>query len=551
MSHKTYEELVAENEKLKNDVKNKNIEITNLKIKVENQQLHINTLNRYIFGSKRESTPKEENIVAGTQCSIFGELKDEEIKEKVEEKTEEIVVHRKKNTKKQQSGIKKSELKNIEKETIILKLEGDQLKCPECESNLKKIGTEFVRQEIEYIPAKLKLKTYVREIYKCEECGTEKRVKETATIVKPKTPRALLAHSFASSSLATEVIYEKYYMGVPLYRQEKVWDDKGLVLPRSMTSNWCIKLSEYYFEPIYNLMIKKLKEKNELLHADETTMQCNKEPGKKASSKSYMWVIASGELEKEKGVIFSYSRNRSGETAQKLLQNFKGILVTDGYSGYNNLENINRAECWAHTRRYFYESVPLDENKNMIKTSAGYQGLKYIDELFKIEREIENLSVEEKIAKRKEKSTPIVKKFYEWVSSTSKKYITNKKLKEALTYAENQKVNLVKFLDDGRIPLTNSKAERAIRPFAVHRKNWLFADTIEGAKANAIYYSLIESAKANNLNIYKYIKYLLDVLPQLEGEQTEDEIEKYLPWSKELPEEILNFEGTYKEINLE
>lgn len=543
MSQMTYEELVLEYQKLKN-------ENTELKIKIENQQLHINALNRYIFGSKRESTPKEENIVEGIQCSIFGEPEDEEIKEKVEEKIEEIVVHRKKNSKKQQSGIKKSELKNIEKETIILKLEGDQLKCPECKADLKKIGTEVVRQEIEYIPSKLKLKTYVREIYKCEECGTKESAKETVTIVKAKTPRALLAHSFASSSLATEVIYEKYYMGVPLYRQEKVWDDKGLVLPRSMTANWCIKLSEYYFEPIYDLMLKKLKEQCELLHCDETTMQCNKEPGKKATSNSYMWVLTSGELEKNKGVIFNYSRSRSGETAQKFLKNYEGILVTDGYVGYNNLENINRAECWAHTRRYFYESVPLDEHKKMVETSAGYQGVKYIDELFKIERVIETLSPDEKVAQRKEKSAPILKNFYEWVSLTSQKYITNEKLRKALTYAENQRENLIKFLDDGKIPLTNSKAERAIRPFAVHRKNWLFADTIEGAKANAIYYSLIESAKANNLNIYKYIKYLLDELPQLEGEQTEDAIEKYLPWSKELPEEILNFQGTYKEIDL-
>ena len=187
----------------------------------------------------------------------------------------------------------------------------------------------------------------------------------------------------------------------------------------------------------------------------------------------------------------------------------------------------------------------------MIETSAGYLGVKYIDELFKVEREIEDLSPAEKVAQRQEKSAPILKNFYKWVSLTSQKYITNKKLIKALTYAENQRENLSKFLDDGRIPLTNSKAERAIRPFAVHRKNWLFADTIEGAKANAVYYSLIESAKANNLNIYKYIKYLLDELPQLEGEQTEDMIEKYLPWSKELPDEILNFQGTYKEINLE
>ena len=541
MSQKTYEDLVIENTELKN-------ENTKLKIRVENQEMQINALNRYIFGSKRETMPKEENIVEGTQCSIFGMPENEEIKEQIEEKTEEITVHKKKNIKKVQSGIKKSELKNIDKETKEYKLEEDQKKCPECGADVEQIGTEIVRQEIEYVPAKLKIVNYVRKIYKCEKCGTNGSEKETATIIKTKTPRALLSHSFASASLASEVIYQKYYMGVPLYRQEKVWDDIGLVLPRSMTANWCIKLSEYYLEPIYELMLKKLKEENEVLHGDETTMQCNKEKDKKASSKSYMWVIASGEEEKTKGVIFKYSRSRSGEIAQKLLKEYKGILVTDGYAGYNNLEEINRAECWAHARRYFYESVPLNENKQMIKTSDGYTGVKYIDELFQIEREIEKLRAEEKVQKRQEKSDPILKKFYEWVNLTSQKYITNKKLKEAITYVINQKENLSKFIEDGRIPLTNSRAERAIRPFAVHRKNWLFADTPEGAKANAIYYSIIETAKINKLNIYKYIKYLLEKLPQLEREQTQDAIEKYLPWSKELPEDILNFQGTYKEI---
>lgn len=549
MNQKTYEELVIENQKLKNEVKEKNIEITNLKIKVENQELHINALNRYIFGSKKESTPKEENIVEGTQCSIFGEPDNKELKEQIEEKTEEIIVHRKKKAKKVQAGIKRSELKNIETETREYTLEENQLNCPECRNSLKKIGTEVVRQEIEYIPAKLKLVNYVRNIYKCEKCGTEESEKETPTIIKTKTPRALLSHSFASASLATEVIYQKYYMGVPLYRQEKVWDDRGIILPRSMTANWCIKLSEYYFEPIYELMLKKMKEQNEVLHCDETTMQCNKEQGKKASSNSYMWVLASGELEEKKGVIFSYSKNRSSEVAQKLLKNYKRILVTDGYSGYNVLDKeLTHAECWAHARRYFYESVPLDENKKMVTSSDGYQGVKYIDELFEVEREIEDLTIEQKVQTRNEKSKPILEKFYKWVYSTSEKYVTNKKLREALTYVQNQKKNLSKFLEDGRIPLTNSKAERAIRPFAVHRKNWLFADTPEGAKANAIYYSIIESAKANKLNINKYINYLLEVLPQLEGEQKEEDIEKYLPWSKELPKEILNYEGTYKEI---
>lgn len=549
MDQKTYEELVAENAKLKNEVKEKNIEITNLKTTVENQELQINTLKRYIFGSKRESTPKDENIVEGTQCSIFGEPENQELKQQVKEKTEEIIVHRKKKTKTIQSGIKKSELKNVVQETIVCNLD-ENTKCPKCGSDLKQIGTEVVRQEIEYVPAKLKLVTYVRNTYKCEKCGTDESEKETPTIVKPKMPRALLSGSFASPSLATEVIYQKYYMGVPLYRQEKGWDDKGLVLPRYMTSNWCIKLSQYYFEPIYELLLKRIKEENTVMHGDETTIQCNKEKGRNATSNSYMWLLASGELEKKKGVIFKYSESRAGKVAQDLYKNYEGILVTDGYAGYNNLERINRAECWAHARRYFYDSVPLDEHKKMIQSSDGFAGVKYIDELFAIEQEIANLSEDEKLKKRKEKSEPVLKKFYEWVNLTSQKYVTNKKLKDALVYVQNQKENLCKFLEDGRIPLTNSRAERAIRPFAVHRKNWLFADSVEGAKANAVYYSLIESAKVNNLNIYKYINYLLKTLPQLEEAQSEKDLEKYLPWSEELPGDVRNFDGEYKELEL-
>ncbi len=186
----------------------------------------------------------------------------------------------------------------------------------------------------------------------------------------------------------------------------------------------------------------------------------------------------------------------------------------------------------------------------MIQSADGYTGVKYIDELFAIEEKIANLSIEEKLKNRKEKSEPIFKKFYEWFNLTNEKYTTNQKLQKALTYAVNQKEKLGKFLKDRKIPLTNSKTERSIRPFAVHRKNWLFADSVEGAKANAVYYSLIESAKVNKLNINKYIKYLLESLSQLEGEQTEDEIEKYLPWSKDLQEDILNYQGTYEDIKI-
>ena len=541
----SYDELMSEYKKLKE-------ENNNLKIKVENQSLEINTLKRYVFGSKRESTPKEENIVEGIQCSLFGAAEDEKLQNQIEEKTEEITVHRKKNSKKVQAGIKKSALRNVEIIREECKLEESKEICSICGGNLQVIGKEVVRQEIEYIAPKLRIKSYVRYAYKCDKCGTDESKKETSTFVKPKMPNALLTHSFVSPSLATEVIYQKYYMGVPLYRQEKVWDDRGLVLPRSMMANWCIKITEYYLTKLYELMLKELKAKSELLHCDETTIQCNKEKGRNASSKSYMWVLSSGELEKEKGVIFEYNSSRSAETASQFLEGYKGILVTDGYASYNNIEGITHAECWAHCRRKFYESVPLNSDKKMDESSDGFKGVKYCDKLFKIENEIADLSVDEKIKVRQEKSKPVLENFFEWVNSTlTQKVVVNNKLKTALVYASNQRKELSEFLNDGRIPLTNSLAERAIRPFAVHRKNWLFADSVDGAKTNAVIYSLIESAKLNDLNINKYINYLLESIPQLDSPLDDGTLKKFLPWSKELPEEILNFQGSYEELNLD
>ena len=526
----------------------------NMKLKIElaNAKLELNNLKRVVFGSKREYTPEANTASIEEQCSLFNDPKDIEknVQEQIEENIEEITVHRKKKAKAKKAGIKRATLKDVVVEKVEYLIEDDEV-CPECQSDLKLVGKKIVRQEIEYIPAKFKIKEYIKSVYKCVKCGTKEGKKENSTFVESNVPKALLTHSFVSPSLATEVIYQKYYLGVPLYRQEKMWDDKGLVLPRNMMANWNIKISEYYLENLYKLMHKKMKAGSELLHCDESTMQCNKEVGRKATSNSYMWVLCSGELEKQKGVIFKYSPSRSAETAKEFLKDYTGILVTDGYVSYNDLEDITHAECWAHCRRYFYESIPLLDDKKMDTTATGYIGITYCDKLFEIEREIALLSVEEKVKKRQEKSKPILLEFFEWVEKTkNEKVIINKKLNKALTYASNQKKELSEFLNDGRIPLTNSLAERAIRPFAVHRKNWLFADSVEGAKANAVYYSLIESAKINNLNIEKYIKYLLDTIPQMENPSNEKELEKYLPWSKELPNEILNFQGSYEELKL-
>ena len=524
-----------------------------LELENENLKLENNSLKRIIFGSKREHTPQVTEEQIEEQCSLFDTPEEIEnnVQEQINEKVEEITVYKKKKSKTKKAGIKRTVLKDIVIERKEYVMEENAV-CPECEGNLKNVGKKVVRQEIEYEPAKLKIKEYIKYVYKCEKCGTEGSKKASSTFLETEVPKPILTHSFASPSLATEVIYQKYYLGVPLYRQEKMWDDKGLVLPRNMMANWNIKISEYYFSYIYNLMHKKIKEESELLHSDETTMQCNKEEGRKASSNSYMWVLRSGELEKRKGIIFKYSSSRSEKTAQEFLKGYKGILVTDGYAAYNNIEDITHAECWAHARRYFLESIPLDDNGKPNINAYGYIGVTYCNKLFEIERKIEKLDIDEKVKERQEKSKPVLEEFFKWVNSMmSKKIVINNKLKKALTYASNQRKELSEFLNDGRIPLTNSLAERSIRPFAVHRKNWLFADSVEGANANAVMYSIIESAKINNLNIEKYIKYLLEELPQLENINDDKVIEKYLPWSNELPPEILNFQGAYEELKVE
>lgn len=540
-------------DELMNAYLNKISENEKLKIQVENQNLEINNLKRIIYGVKREYTPKKEQVENTQQCSLFADDQniDNEIKEQIKENVEEITVYKKKNTKTKKAGIKKSILKNVEVEIKEYEISPEE-KCPVCNGELKKVGKEVVRQEITYIPAKLILTNYVQYTYRCQECGGKNSDNASVTFVKTNLPNPLLTHSFASPSLATEVIYQKYYLGVPLYRQEKMWDDKGLVLPRNMMANWIIKINEYYLQSLCNLILKKMKSESQLLHCDETTMQCNKEKGRSATSNSYMWVLASGVLEKQKGIVFKYSPSRSTETAKDFLNGYKGILVTDGYASYDNIEGITHAECWAHCRRKFYESIPLDENKKMDTSCDGYIGVEYCDKLFKIEQEIANLSVPEKQKVRNEKSRPILEEFFNWVNETcTTKIVINEKLKKALVYATNQKKELGEFLNDGQIPLTNSLAERAIRPFAVHRKNWLFADSTEGAHANATMYTIIESAKLNNLNIEKYIKYLLDELPQLSNIKDEKVLEKYLPWSEALPKDILNFQGTYEELKID
>ena len=408
--------------------------------------------------------------------------------------------------------------------------------CNVCGGTLKIVGKKIVRTEVEYHPAKVMVKQIVRQVAKCTVCGEKGSTNPNSHFQQALVPNPPLSHSISTPSLIAQIMYQKFAQGLPLARQEKDWYRLGLVLPRKDMANWIIRCSEEWFEPIYWRMHERLSQCG-VLHMDETRIQCNKEAGKKASSQSFMWVMRSGACEEVQGTFFYYSSTRSGDIARNLLKNFHGYLVTDAYAGYEKAEDVTRALCWAHCRRYFIESIPLDSKGKEIRGAKGAEGRDYINLLFQIEEKLKDCSFEERKEKREESSKPILDAFWSWVEETSALYTTNEKLTKALTYATNQRKYLETFLEDGRLPISNNLCEANIKPFATARRAWLFADTPKGAMANAVLYTLIESAKANELDSYMYLKYLLSEMPNNHHLEHPEVIDRYLPWSPELPDE--------------
>ena len=432
-------------------------------------------------------------------------------------------------------GVREEMLAGLPKEIeeYVLNPEED---CPKCGSSLKVIGKEIIRTEVEFIPAKLKVKQIVRQVAKCENCGKKDSENKVPVFLKAGIPAPLLPHSISTPSLVAQIMYQKFSMGLPFNRQERDWFRMGLVLPRADMAYWVIRCSQEWFTPIYDRIHENLL-KCEVMHMDETRFQCNKEANRKASSNSYMWVMRSAASEAVQAAYFHYSTSRNTEIAKGLIGDFNGYLITDAYSGYNKAGSYTRCLCWAHCRRYFIESILLDNNGKELSGSKGAKGREYINLLFKVEKEIEDLSFEEKKQKRQEVSRPILDAFWSWIERTSAMHTTNEKLTEALTYATNQRQYLETFMKDGRIPLSNNLCEANIRPFATARRAWLFADTPKGARANAVLYTIVETARANELDVYEYLKYLLEEMPNNNHLQHPEVLEKYLPWSAKLPEQ--------------
>ena len=419
--------------------------------------------------------------------------------------------------------------KGIPVEKEYLDLSEKEKNCPVCGTALKQIGEEFVRRELVFIPARLKVREYYSRNYECPQCSQH----GIPVIKKGKDGRPHMLYGMACAGTVAWVMYQKFCNALPYFRQEKDWKQYGASITRKTMANWVIQNSEAFFLPMYEYFQRKLLER-EFAMADETPLQVLHEPGRRAQTQSYMWLFRSGEDGLPPIIFYKYSETRAGENAVDFLRGFKGYLMCDGYSGYNKVPDAKRTACWAHIRRYLTDAIP--KGKALDYTQPSVQGVMYINQLFHLEDIIKakHTSFDAIKKARLEKEKPVVEGFLSWLDQQAP--VRGSRMDKAVTYIQNRRSYLTTYLEDGRCSFSNNLSENAIRPFTVGRKNWLFCDTPNGAQASALVYSMVEIAKANGVNVYHYLTYLLEKMPS--NRMSDEELELLAPWNENVKTEI-------------
>lgn len=474
------------------------------------------------FGKKSEKlspvTPEE-------LISLFDEAEAiqavEDIKENIrtEEQEIEVAAH----TRKKKTYILDGELpENIDVRVIEHTLSENDLSCPVCGETMTEIGVDVTR-ELVIIPARVEIIEHRVHAYGCDNCR-KNGVK--ASVKKAPKENSVIPGSFATPEAIAHVMTQKFVMGSPLYRQEQEWKRQGIELTRQTMSNWLLKAVELYLNPLYEKLHAKLLEKD-LLHADETTLQVLREEERAATTKSYMWLYRTGSDAEHPVVLYNYQPGRGREYPQNFLNGYKGYLQSDGYSVYHDINNnIIDVGCWAHLRRKFDEAKNALPKGKSPAMSATLKAIGYIANIYKLEKKFAKLSFEERYSARLKEEKPIVDEFFAWAKTLDA--APKSALGKALTYLCNQETYLLNYLMDGRLEIDNNRAERSIKPFVIGRKNFLFANTPRGAQSSAVMYSLIETAKENRLDPYRYLVYVLKTAKDLDQTKA-DWVDRLLP----------------------
>ncbi|TQE97793.1 MAG: IS66 family transposase, partial [Spiribacter salinus] len=385
-----------------------------------------------------------------------------------------------------------------------------------------------VKEELEYIPAQLSVLEYWQEKAVFEHDDGDESLVAAARAVHP------LGKCIATPSLLAHIITSKYADGLPLYRQQQMFNRLGHELSRTSMAQWIVRL-EPVLRPLINLM-REAQNTSDYLQADETRLQVLKEDGKSAQSDKWIWVTRGGPPG-QPTVLFEYDPSRAGSVPVRLLDDFQGILQADGYSGYGKVcrdNDITRIGCWDHARRKFVEASKAASSNNKSKgkgqrqTAKADVALGHIRKLYAIERRIKDLGDDERYRIRQAQSLPQLQAFKAWLDDNADKVVKGSLTRKAMDYTLNQWDTLIGYCQRGDLQISNALAENAIRPFALGRRAWLFADTTRGANASASCYSLVETAKANNLEPSAYVHH---VLAHIGEADTVEKLEALLPWN--------------------
>ena len=525
---------------LETDLEEQKNRIADLEIMLQNMQ-------RMLFGKKSEKMVPQIPQDAGEQLSLFNEAEefaDPAAPDPLAEEEIEVTAHKRKKTSRKE---KFGEFPVLTQDFL---LDETARKCEQCGREMELIDKDPVKTEYEFIPAHIEKHVFCRGVYKCTCCehGTSachncQFASEATCAVCPNRPRTIfkkaqlpleyrypfLKHSYASPSTVAQVIYAKYVQAIPLDRQVKDWERAEFPMSKATLCNWILEVDKYYGKVLVEYMHRQLL-KSYILHCDESPVQVNKE---ESPSKCHMWVFRSGEFEKKQIVIFDYQPSRKGECASRFLDGYRNYFVSDGYAGYNRAGDDGiRCGCWIHARRKFIEASP---DKKMLTPSKAKTGFDFCEEILLEEKKLKDLNPEERKKLRNEKIKPIIDRFYLWCDQIDPRG-ANKDFEKALTYARNQKESLCRFLEDGNIPAHNNRAENAIRPFVIGRKNWLFSQTSKGASASADMYSLVETAKANGLDVFEYLSWMFRQITAANHNFTDEFLEKLMPWSEQAQE---------------
>jgi transposase len=471
---------------------------------------------------KRFGVSSEKTSPGQKELPLFDEAENEADAHKPEPTLERITYTRRKRV-----GKREEDLSGLPVETIIHTLPEENRICPECGGPMHVMGHSEPRREIEIIPAQVKVIEHVQETYSCRNC---ERNGTSVPIIKAPAPEPVIKGSVASPSAVAQIMVQKYVNAMPLYRQEMEFISNGLILGRQNMANWMIYVSEHWLKPLYEIM-KSCMMKECVLHADETVIQVLKEPGKAARTNSYMWLYLTGMFSSVFIALYEYQPTRSSSHPKKFLEGFNGYLHTDGYSGYHCLpSNITIIGCLAHARRKLDESLKAAPPDTQAGTPSR-KGLDYCNKLFSLEREYadKELTPEERYKARLERSKPVSDAMFAWAQTVGA--LPKSLLGKAIHYLLEQRPYLENVFLDGRLELSNNRAERSIKPFVIGRKNWLFSATPKGAHASSVIYSIIETAKANGLKPFEYLKYIFETMPNI----SPDLYDSLLPWSETLP----------------